>query len=167
MRFSRAAIDDSIAQNLNALPSSAREGFDSSSTFLRLVDSVGKRKVAPEACRSFQNNILFPSWQTRSDILDYCAVIATSADPSDPVSSKPKSTEVHEQVIDERLDPYSAHSLPKETRRESLAILIQNERGIEQIVRSRTWNLIAERCNIPEDWVEALNHWREERKPLA
>ncbi|KAL1964697.1 hypothetical protein VTN77DRAFT_6723 [Rasamsonia byssochlamydoides] len=165
LRLSRASIDDSITQNLNALLTPARVGFDPSSTATRQTTAAGKRKVDPEACESFKNNVLFPSWQTRSDVLSYCASVATSPDPEDPelILRQVESARERERVVDERLDPYSARFFPREPRTESLANLIRNERSIEQIIRSRTWSLVSERCDASEDWEQAFNRWREQQ----
>lgn len=107
--------------------------------------------------------MLFPSWQTRSDVLNYCAGVATSPDPEDPdlILRQVESARERERVVDERLDPYSARYFPREPRTESLANLIRNERTIEQIIRSRTWSLVAERCDDSGDWEHAFNRWRE------
>ncbi|KAJ9263221.1 hypothetical protein DTO212C5_7647 [Paecilomyces variotii] len=163
LRLSRSAIDDSITQNLNALITPARVGFDPSSTAVR---QTGKKTIDPAACQSFKDNVLFPSWQTRSDVLNYCAGVATSPDPEDPdlILRETESAKDRERVVDERLDPYSARFFPKEARTESLAYLIRNERSVEQIIRARTWGLVTERCGDPSgDWEEALNRWRENK----
>jgi hypothetical protein len=64
-------------------------------------------------------------------------------------------------VVDERLDPYSGRYFPRDTRTESLAALIRNERSVESIIRSRTWGLVGERCdNEGVDAEKALDEWR-------
>ena len=68
-------------------------------------------------------------------------------------------------VVDDRMDPYSARTLPREARTEVLASLIRNERRVEGIIRSRTWGLVAERCgNEGLDWEGALDQWRAKRE---
>jgi Caffeine-induced death protein 2 len=158
LRLSRAAVDDPITTNLNALLAPAEEGFDPASASVRLPYNPSKHNVNPGACRSFQNDVLFPSWQTRTDILHYCAAVATSPDSPDPDL---KSTADSERIIDERFDPYSARFFPRETRTESLANLVRNEKIIEQIVRSRTWSVMTEKCHISESWDDAMNRWRQ------
>lgn len=109
---------------------------------------------------------MFPSWQTRTDVLTYCAYVATSPDPDDPeVALREAETKKnHEQVVDERLDPYSARYFPREPRTEQLADLLRQERSIERIVRSRTWGLVRERCGDDfQDAEEALNKWKRGR----
>lgn len=123
--------------------------------------------VDPRACEAFKNEALFPSWQTRSDVLNYCASVATSPDPDDPDSllREIESESDRERVVDERLDPYSARFFPREARTEVLATIVRNERTVENIIRKRTWEVIAERCGPqPERWDEALNRWREKRR---
>jgi hypothetical protein len=167
LRISRSTIDDSITQNLNALITPAQAGFDPYSTSARQTAAVNKNRTDPGSCQAFKDGVLFPSWQTRSDVLNYCAGVATSADPDDPdlVLRQVESSKDRERVVDERLDPYSARFFPQEARTESLAFLIRNERGVEQIIRSRTWGLVGERCGYPsEGWEEALNRWREKKQ---
>lgn len=138
----------------------AREGFDPSSTAVRHTESSSRIKSA--ACQTFKDKVLFPSWQTRSDVLTYCAGVATSPDPDDPdlILRQTESARDRERVVDERLDPYSARFFPREARTESLANLIRNERTIEDIVRARTWGLVSEKCSVSSTWEEALDRWR-------
>ncbi|KAJ6083979.1 hypothetical protein N7486_010779 [Penicillium sp. IBT 16267x] len=162
LRLSRSTIDDSITQNLNALITPAREGFDPSSTAVRQTDSRGQKVIPPEACQGFKENVLFASWQTRSDVLNYCAGVATSPDPEDPdlILRETESARDRERVVDERLDPYSGRFFPKEPRTESLANLVRNQRTVEEIIRARTWGLVSERCGAGSSWEDALNSWR-------
>lgn len=141
----------------------AREGFNPSSTRVRQLDAPERRSLPNETCESFQNNVLFPSWQSRSDVLNYCAMVATSPDPEDPdiVSRQVESAREQERAVDERLDPYSSRYFPREARTESLANLVRNERSVEQIIRSRSWTIVGERCYTSGSWEDALNHWRE------
>ena len=119
-----------------------------------------------QSCQQFKDNVLFESWQARSDVLNYCAVIATSPDPDDPetVLRQAETAQDQERIVDERLDPYSGRFVPRETRTELLANLVRNERGVEKIIRERSWALVNERCGQPgEDGEEALNRWRRKR----
>jgi hypothetical protein len=103
----------------------------------------------------------------RSDILTYCASVATSPDPEDPDSlfRAVESERARERVVDERLDPYSARYFPKEARTEALASLVRSERMVEEIIRRRTWGIVGERCSELRDqgWERALDEWRRER----
>ncbi|KAA8648623.1 MIX23 family protein [Aspergillus tanneri] len=119
------------------------------------------------ACQTFKENALFPAWQTRSDVINYCAGVATSPDPDDPdlILRETESARDRERVVDERLDPYSSRFFPREARTESLANLVRNQRSVEEIIRSRTWGLVTERCNDSStSWEEALNSWREKQR---
>ena len=102
-------------------------------------------------------------------MLNYCAEVAISEDPDDPglVLRQIESTKDRERVVDERLDPYSARFFPREPRTEILANTIRNERAVENIIRSRTWGLVTERCgDLGNGWEEALNLWRRDHKGL-
>lgn len=103
----------------------------------------------------------------RSDVLDYCAGVATSPDPDDPdsVLRQIEDSKARERVVNERLDPYSGRYFPKEARTESLAMLMRNERAVEKIIRSRTWSVVGERCGISNETAEeAFDRWRAEQK---
>lgn len=166
LRISRHAIDDSIAQNLNALLAPGNSRFDPTSTARRIPRPVtGSRHNAidPAASTAFKNEVLFPSWQSRADVLSYCAGVATSPDPDDPehVLREIEDVRARERLVDERLDPYSGRYFPREARTESLAALIRNERMVEGIVRQRTWGMVRERCGDDDgEWGEALDRWR-------
>ncbi|KAL8831128.1 MAG: hypothetical protein Q9170_005430 [Blastenia crenularia] len=161
LRLSRVAIDDSIIQNLNALITPAQAGFDPSSTAERQIQTLRRRPIDPEACQGFKNNALFQSWQTRSDVLSYCAGVAVNPADPDLILREAESAKDRERVVDERLDPYSGRFFPREARTESLASLIRNERGVEGIIRARTWGLVTERCeDTAVGWEEALDRWR-------
>ncbi|KAI1383003.1 putative caffeine-induced death protein Cid2 [Hypoxylon trugodes] len=169
LRISRSAIDDSITQNLNALVTPAKSGFDPTSTSVRIA-RASNRSIDPRACQAFKDKVLFPSWQARSDVLTYCAYVATSPDPDDPeVALRDAETEKsRERVVDERLDPYSGRYFPREPRTEQLANLLRQERSVETIVRSRTWDLVRERCGDNfSDAEAALNNWRAKREPSS
>jgi len=155
-------IDDSIIQNLNALMTPSRKPWDPASTAERQIRPVERQPTDPQACISFKDDFLFQSWQTRSDILNYCARVAL--DPCDPdlVLKEVESAKERERVVNERLDPYSGRFFPREARTEMLANLIRNERSVEGIIRSRTWSLVSERCGDSGlGWEEAFNRWRE------
>lgn len=119
------------------------------------------------SCQSFKSDVLFPAWQTRSDVLNYCAGVATSPDPDDPdhVLREVEDTRARERVVDERLDPYSGRYFPREARVERLAMLVRQERMVEGIVRERTWGVVKERCeenvNVEKGWEDAIDRWRQ------
>ena len=70
-----------------------------------------------------------------------------------------------DRVVDERLDPYSARFFPREARTETLASIVRQERGVENIVRARSWGLVRERCGEDwKDWEEAFNEWKKSRQ---
>lgn len=99
-------------------------------------------------------------------MLNYCASVAMNPDPNDPESllREVEKEKEREKVVDERLDPYSARYFPREARTERLAAVVRMERGVENIVRARSWGLVVERCGEDwRDWDEALDEWRKRR----
>lgn len=119
--------------------------------------------IDPSASENFKEKVLFPSWQIRSDVLAYCAGVATSPDPDDPevLLREVENASARERIVDERLDPYSSRYFPREPRTEELAALIRNERMVENIIRTRTWTMVEERCGSTlQSSDEALASWR-------
>lgn len=167
LRLSRSSIDDTITQNLNALETPARAGFDPSSTS-RLTPRPLSHQIDAAACDGFKDKVLFPSWQARSDVLSYCSLVATSADPDDPERAlrEVENEKDRERVVDERLDPYSARFFPREPRTEHLAMILRQEMGVETIVRSRSWDVVRRRCGDSTymAWEQALADWRRARQ---
>jgi hypothetical protein len=166
LRISRSAVDDTISQNLNALLSPSQDAWDPHDTSRSLPRSTGKRAIPAAACTSFKQNVLFPSWQARSDVLAYCAGVATSPDPNDPdhILREVEDVRARERVVNERLDPYSGRYFPREVRTEALAALVRSELMVESIVRSRTWGMVRERCSDDEyDGEKAFDKWRQQR----
>ncbi|KAF2276152.1 uncharacterized protein EI97DRAFT_433566 [Westerdykella ornata] len=166
LRLSRSTIDDSITQNLNALLTPASVPWNPSSTSTRQL-SPPNRSIPPESCDRFKHEVLFPSWAFRSNVLDYCAGVATSPDPDDPdqILRQVEDDKARERVVDERLDPYSGRYFPREGRTESLATLMRNERAVEKIIRQRTWSVIGERCGeTGQTAEEAFDRWRAEQR---
>ncbi|PNS19966.1 hypothetical protein CAC42_7933 [Sphaceloma murrayae] len=84
LRVSRSAVDDTINQNLNSLLAPSSDAFDPNSTAQRQLAPRSRRLVPYSSCEKFRENVLFPSWQARSDVMNYCAGVATSPDPDDP-----------------------------------------------------------------------------------
>lgn len=154
-------IDDSIVQNLNALMTPSRKRWDPSSTAERQIRPVERKPTDPRACQAFKDDVLFQSWQTRSDVLNYCAGVALNPNDPDLALKEIESAMERDRVVNERLDPYSGRFFPREARTETLANLVRNERSVEGIIRSRTWGLVSERCGSDTaGWEEALNRWR-------
>jgi hypothetical protein len=170
LRISRSAVDDTISQNLNALLSPSQDAWDPHNTSRAPPRPVGKRAIPTAACTSFKQNVLFPSWQARSDVLAYCAGVATSPDPEDPdhILREVEDARARDRVVNERLDPYSGRYFPREVRTEALAALVRSELMVESIVRSRTWGLVRERCSDDAyDGEKALDKWRQQKSASA
>ncbi|KAM5354380.1 hypothetical protein ACJ41O_001029 [Fusarium nematophilum] len=163
LRLSRSSIDDSITQSLNALVTPSRSGFDPSSTSQR-ASRPTSRQIDAHSCSNFKDKVLFPSWETRTEVLNYCALVAASPDPDDPDRTlrELEKEKERERVVDERLDPYSGRFFPREARTERLASLVRQERGVEGIVRHRTWEVIQQRCGgDPFDtWEDSISKWK-------
>lgn len=158
-------MDDTVVQHLNALITPSREGFDPSSTADRQMQPSSKKLINAGSCEAFKKDLLFQSWQSRSDVLSYCAGVALNPNDPDLFLRDVESAKERESVVDERLDPYSSRQFPREGRTESLAYLIRNERSVEAIVRARTWGMVSERCGDPGiRWEEAMNKWRAQKE---
>lgn len=163
--MSRGLVDDSIIQSLNALFIPSRKPWDPASVADRQIHAIERQPIDSDTCQSFKDDVLLQAWQTRSDVLNYCAGVALNPTDPDLALREVETAKDRERVVDERLDPYSGRFFPRETRTEVLASLIRNERSVEGIIRSRTWALINERCGDRGiGWQEALIEWRARRK---
>ncbi|KAK5947274.1 hypothetical protein PMZ80_001423 [Knufia obscura] len=171
LRISRAQLDDTISTNLNSLitPSLTRP-FDPSSTVDPSTNRQGRQPIAQETCADFTHQTVFPIWSSRSQVLSYCSIVATSPDPDDPDRTRIEAENMAQshRVVDERLDPYSGRFFPKEPRTEMLASVLRNENAVENIVRDRTWRIMNERCNgldpSQKGWQDAFRSWDNEKK---
>ena len=167
LRISRAQLDDTISTNLNSLmtPSITRP-FDPTSTVDPSTNRQGRQFIPRQTCTDFTEQTVFPIWSSRSQVLSYCSIVATSPDPDDPDRSRIEAENIahSHRVVDERLDPYSGRFFPKEPRTEMLASVLRNENAVENIVRDRTWRIMKERCNGLDPsqigWQDAFRSWR-------
>ncbi|CAK7204602.1 hypothetical protein SEUCBS139899_007360 [Sporothrix eucalyptigena] len=189
LRASRA-IDDTITQHLNALVTPSRAGFDPSSTAHRTSPSPSSHAASSTpsqpACRAFRDELLFPAWQARDDVIRYCAGVADEAVAKDAqeVSATAAAAAALAAAtgtlndmapppppeVTERLDPYikrKQYSLV-EPQANLLASLMRNEQGVETIVRARSWDVLQSRCGsnvvaagaTEPGWEAALERWR-------
>jgi hypothetical protein len=168
LRLSRSTLDDSISQSLNALRTPTPLTF-SPSPSLRRPSKPQSQTLPTTACSNFKDTILFPTWHARSQVLTYCSTVATSPDPLDPTASSRQAEQeaANKRLVDERLDPYSARWFPSESRTERLARVVREERGVEEIVRRRTWEVVGLRCGGRDrdmDVDEAVREWEERQR---
>lgn len=168
LRLSRTQLDDTISTNLNSLLTpSITSPFDPSSTSDPSTNRVGRRPIARDTCVDFTEHTIFPIWASRSQVLSYCSIVATSPDPDDPDKSRIEAENIAQshRVVNERLDPYSGRFFPREPRTEMLADLLRSESAVENIVRDRTWRILNERCNgldpSQQGWHEAFKKWQD------
>ncbi|KAK6495351.1 hypothetical protein TWF481_003375 [Arthrobotrys musiformis] len=160
LRLSRSTTDDTISQHLSSL--SPPPSFNPSTTSQR---TPSHRLIPPSTLSSFLSSTIYPTWSKRSEVLTYCAIVATSPDPNDPnLGVIEKETEAERmRIVDERLDPYSGRFFPTESRTQILAGVVRNERGVEEIVRDRTWEVIKSRSTDGmggKTWKEAYGEWK-------
>jgi hypothetical protein len=96
-------------------------------------------------------------------VLKYCSLVAASSDPDDPNATlrEIESEKDREKIVNKRLDPYSGRFFPRESRTEALASIIRQEKMVEDIIRSRTWVTVLERCggDASQTWQDALEKW--------
>lgn len=69
------------------------------------------------------------------------------------------------KVVDGRADPYTTRPQVTYTKEDRLRDILKEEKTVERIVRSRTWNVVENRCEDTGDsWEEALAKWRREER---
>ncbi|KAK6363696.1 hypothetical protein TWF730_001116 [Orbilia blumenaviensis] len=160
LSVSRSTTDDTISQHLSSL--SPPPTFNPSTTSQR---TPSHRLIPPTTLSTFLSSTIYPTWSKRSEVLTYCAIVATSPDPNDPnidlISKENEKDRM--RIVDERLDPYSGRFFPTESRTQVLAGVVRNERGVEEIVRERTWEVIKTRSTDGmggKTWQEAYAEWK-------
>lgn len=170
LRLSRSSIDDTITNNLNALLTPSQSGFDPASTSRRNLRS-GNTIFAP-ACEEFRNQVLFPTWKSRDDVIAYCEQVAATPDVTYTefqenrvvgyLNNNTNQLDDRLTKVDNRSDPYANRTFEKYGRAERLRDLLGNEKGVERIVRSRTWNIVQNRCQGADEgeWQDAFGKWR-------
>ena len=170
LRLSRSQLDDTISTNLNSLSTpSVTSPFDPLSTSDPATNRRGKQPIPQDICSDFTHETIFPMWASRSQVISYCSIVATSPDPDDPDRTTIEAQNIAQshRVVNERLDPYSGRFFPKEPRTEMLGSLLRNENAVENIVRERTWRILNERCNDLDPsrrgWQDAFKQWQETR----
>lgn len=180
LRTSRA-VDDAITQHLNALVTPSRAGFDPASTATRSSPSVSVQpssyasssssSPSDPACRAFRDAVLFPAWQARDDVIQYCeAVVQQSESQTASPAADSDSADDSDPRHTERYDPYIrrrrfAEVEPQMVR---LAALMRQEQVVETIVRARSWDVLQGRCGAAvteaaggsTGWEAALERWK-------
>ncbi|KAK9324421.1 caffeine-induced death protein 2-domain-containing protein [Lipomyces orientalis] len=137
--LSRSLTDDTISGDLNSIPTVKESKLLGSGNSWTKPEreKVGSRR---RICKDFVTSSVFESWKARDKILEYCEKIANErkSEISAITARKPK--------VDPRLDPYEARDLPTYTKEEEILSWVAKERGVEDIVRDRSWSIICERC---------------------
>lgn len=178
LRLSRASVDDSISAHLNALLQPSRSNpFLPSMTATRSISSTADRSrqnVPREACSQFKQHVLYPSWERRDRVLTFCHKVSRREEEASD-STGPKV--LHNpwgvvQTPDERTDPYSArdYSYTRAPREEVLEDIVRTEMGVEQVVKSRTWGVLRDRCiggaeTSVDGWQHEYHDWCDRSEP--
>ena len=150
LRKSRRYSDDSIETHLNDLLPQRRLFSNPSPTVLE-----------PPHCADFIRTQLFPTWQARDDILEYCSTLAEK-----PVeeSSAPVTPLVE---VSERVDPYARRKKEVWEKHDELKRVILQENGVEAVIRMRTWEIVVRRCQLEEivkSWDKEMQQWKEKKR---
>jgi Caffeine-induced death protein 2 len=148
LRKSRRYSDDSIETHLNNLLPPRRIFSNPSPTVLQ-----------PQNCAEFIRTQLLPTWSGRDDLLTYCSTLAEK-----PVeeSSVPQTVEVSE-----RIDPYARRKKEVWEKHDELKRIITQERGVEAVIRLRTWDLVLRRCQLEGlvgGWEQEMARWKESKQ---
>jgi Caffeine-induced death protein 2 len=69
--------------------------------------------------------------------------------------------------VSERLDPYARRKKEVWEKHDELKRVIRQERGVEAVIRMRTWDVVVRRCQlegIVGGWEEEMNRWKEKKR---
>ena len=150
LRKSRRYSDDSIETHLNDLLPPRR-----------LFSNPSPTGLEPPHCADFIRTQLFPTWQSRDDLLAYCSTLAEK-----PVeeSSAPVAPVVE---VSERVDPYARRKKEVWEKHDELKRVIRQENGVEAVIRMRTWEVVRRRCQlegIVGSWDKEMGQWKEQKR---
>jgi len=66
--------------------------------------------------------------------------------------------------VSERVDPYARRKKEVWEKHDELKRVIRQERGVEAVIRMRTWEVIVRRCQLEgivgSDWEKEMDLWR-------
>ncbi|AMD21240.1 HEL040Cp [Eremothecium sinecaudum] len=131
LRKSRAAVDSVVDLRLNHLSNSQSNVLDS-------------------MCSQYAQMELIPAWETRNQVIDFCATEASSL-KKELAPINPSCTP--EQNLNDlvRLNPYAADEQANKLRRHyqdltNLESWINNQRTIEKVLRSKTLRSLSDVC---------------------
>ncbi|RKF56250.1 Caffeine-induced death protein 2 [Erysiphe neolycopersici] len=161
LRVSRG-IDDGIIQHLNSLLTQSKSDFNPSSSSLIRLSRSGSKHLPSRTCQKFTQQVVFPSWNSRDKILQYCKSVATNmvTNESNPLLGNDDQIE----VVDDHLDPYSTRSSPTQTEAQMLSDVLRLENRVEDIIRNRTWEVICERCDLNSKcWKNNFSEWKRQQ----
>ncbi|KAK9450505.1 caffeine-induced death protein 2 [Limtongia smithiae] len=146
LTLARALSDDSLSADLNSMPVAAPRPQSTSAKLIPGWTKPPRERIGAEKriCGDYVPRSVFESWRTRDEILEYCTAVAAAAaksttGPATPATSPPPRP-------DPRLDPYGARELPVVSREDEVMRWVGNERGVENIIRDRSWSIVCERC---------------------
>jgi len=151
LRKSRQYSDDSIETHLNALLPPRR-----------LFSTPSPTVLEPSHCQDFIRSQLLPTWTARDDVLDYCSMLSEK-----PVEKSEVPTTPPQPEVSERLDPYARRKKEVWEKHDELRRVIRQERGVESVIRLRTWDVIVRRCQLEgvvEGWEDELSRWKAAKK---
>ncbi|KAH7579067.1 Mitochondrial intermembrane space cysteine motif-containing protein MIX23 [Nakaseomyces glabratus] len=139
LRNLRHGSDDVIKQKLNNYSKQTEHRND---TRLQKCDSLIHREI-------------YPNWQVRDSIIDFCAAQATQLKHE---LDQQKSSEVIRTTVDTRLDPYSVRDLQHEEEKKykqwnDLNNWVENNRTIEGILRGSSDHFLKQNCDQNVDYL--------------
>lgn len=150
LRLSRIATDDTIRQHLN--------------------------EIKQRDCESYLVKKIFPQWEARSELIDYCFKYSknlrnsTSQGKAVPKAVNLPSSNVQEnetsieEQFDLRTDPYAYKSHQQQlesqfTHCDMIDNWVKNEQSVEQILRQETIKVFNDKC-YQKDWTKDIQKFR-------
>jgi Caffeine-induced death protein 2 len=152
LRKSRRYSDDSIETHLNALLPPRKLFSNPTPTILQ-----------PPHCADFIRTQLFPTWADRDALLTYCDTLTEK-----PVAESVAPVAPPEKEVSERVDPYARRKKEVWEKHDELKRVIRQERGVEAVIRMRTWDVVVRRCQLEgvvgSDWEKEMEGWKDTRR---
>ncbi|CDO94377.1 unnamed protein product [Kluyveromyces dobzhanskii CBS 2104] len=138
-RFLRHGSDDVLKQKLYNNRSRGDKGVD---------------------CNAFLNQMLYPNWKIRSDVISFCESELDSMKTE--LNDKFGNENDLKPLVTERIDPYAIKDIFSEREdrfkdRTTLENWINNQKDIERIIQIRTSSILSEQCGNDRNYIDEFN----------
>ncbi|KAI0464725.1 hypothetical protein LJB42_002348 [Komagataella kurtzmanii] len=142
LKLSRLSTDDVLKQQLNNKLNHHESTYSN------------RKKEKSSICNVFFESSILPAWEARSNAIEFCHKEAVKF--RQEIKSEESQINRRNELVDTRIDPYALRDLQQELEEKYLQVdqllnWVNNEKTIEQIVRSRSIGMLQDTCQLDSD----------------